>query len=119
VQPAALVVERLRQYISAGADAVFVQTDGRAVGAFREVLGQIRGTVPIMVSPTKLAGLSAHDLSASGADIVIYSNVAIRGMTLAVERLFRDLITGKTLADIEEHLAPLEEVFDLVAAVRR
>src|SRR5579871_3037481 len=77
---------RARAYVAAGADALFIQTIASTVPEFISVLGSLRGLVPIVVTPTKMAESEASELHEFGADVIIYSNVVIRTMIIALRQ---------------------------------
>lgn len=106
-------VERVRAYVNAGADAIFVQTNKLTIREFELVLNETRGLAPIVVTPTALPEVSASQLHALGADVVIYSNVVIRTITKALSDTLANLREKESLNDLSSQIAPLEAIFDL------
>jgi 2-methylisocitrate lyase-like PEP mutase family enzyme len=108
-------VIRARAYVDAGADAVFIQTITSTVGEFELVLERLRGTIPIMVTPTKMPGVLAADLHQMGADVIIYSNVVMRTVIASLERCLSDLRRAERLSAVFDQMAHLEALFELTS----
>ncbi|MDQ6878354.1 MAG: isocitrate lyase/phosphoenolpyruvate mutase family protein [Candidatus Dormibacteraeota bacterium] len=108
-------VSRARAYADSGADAVFIQTLTSTVAEFESVLERLRGTIPIMVTPTKMPGVLAADLHRMGADVIIYSNVVMRTVIASLERCLADLRRAERLSAVFDQMAHLERLFELTS----
>jgi 2-methylisocitrate lyase-like PEP mutase family enzyme len=108
-------VIRARAYADSGADAVFIQTVTSTVAEFENVLERLRGTMSIMVTPTKMPGVLAADLHEMGADVIIYSNVVMRTIIASLERCLADLRQAERLSAVFDQMAHLETLFELTS----
>ncbi len=106
---------RARAYADAGVDAIFVQTITSTVREFEMVLERLKGTIPIVVAPTKMPGILAADLHRMGADVIIYSNVVMRTMIASVEKCLADLRRAERLSAVFDQMAHLETLFELTS----
>jgi 2-methylisocitrate lyase-like PEP mutase family enzyme len=106
---------RARAYADAGVDAIFVQTITSTVHEFEIVLERLKGTIPIVVAPTKMPAVLAADLHRMGADVIIYSNVVMRTMIASLERCLADLRRSERLSAVADQMAHLEKLFELTS----
>jgi 2-methylisocitrate lyase-like PEP mutase family enzyme len=109
-------VERVRRYVDAGADAIFVQTKAATVDQYPLVLEQISHLRPIMSTPTMLPQLTATELHVMGVDIVVFSNVVIRRIVSALEGTLADLRQAERIHAVAGEIAPLRTLFELTDA---
>jgi 2-methylisocitrate lyase-like PEP mutase family enzyme len=108
--------DRIRRYIDAGSDAVFVQTGAATVPEFNAILSTFKGHVPLVVTPTALPDTTASELHERGANIVIYANLAIRGVVKVVSDLFATVVQRQSLGAVEDAIVPMETIFELTKA---
>lgn len=109
-------VERVRRYVEAGADAIFVQTKAATVDLYPPVLAEVSRLAPIMSTPTMLPNVPARELHAMGADMIIFANVVIRRIVAALQGTLAELRDAERIAAVEDEIAPLRRLFDLTDA---
>lgn len=106
-------IKRIRAYVRAGANAIFIQTNKARAGDFWTVLSEVRTLAPIVITPTTLPDTSASDFHAQGVDVIIYSNVVMRTIVRAVSQTLTDLRDKPFLSSVSDQIAPLEDLFEL------
>lgn len=109
-------VRRLEAYIGAGADAVFVQCNGRCADQLPEVVTRVAGKAPLVLAPTSLPETSADEFFDLGANAVVYANVVSRATVRGVTRMLTTLGRSRRLDHITDELSELDEIFDLTGA---
>jgi phosphoenolpyruvate phosphomutase len=108
--------DRIRRYVDAGAQAVFVQTGAATDAEFGAILSAFKGQVPLVVTPTALPDMPASHLYELGANVVIYANLAIRGVVKAVGDLFTTVVRHQSLGAVRDAIVPMETIFELTKA---
>lgn len=68
---------------------------------------------PVVVVPTTYHTISAAELGAAGAKMVVYANHGLRAGIQAVSQTFETILKDGRTTAIEDHIAPLKTVFDL------
>jgi phosphoenolpyruvate phosphomutase len=116
-QGPAEAVRRLRQYASAGADALFVQVNGEHRAQLPMVLDQVAGLLPVVLAPTAIPEPSVAEFHRMGANVVLFANVVSRTAIRAVTRMLAQLRDVRSLAGVADHVADLDEVFRLTGAL--
>ena len=109
-------IERIRAYVDAGADAVFVQTNRSRVEDFKIVVNEVRSLAPIVITPTTLPEIAANQFHAMGVDLIIYSNVVMRTIVRSVSEALDRLLNAQYLDSVQDRLASLEDLSDLTRA---
>jgi phosphoenolpyruvate phosphomutase len=112
----AATVARVRQYVAAGADALFIQTTSHDLAAYADVLRQVRHLAPILFTPTALPEATAPELHHLGVDVVIFANVVVRTIVRATESTLGVLRQRESLASVQDSIASLETLFDVTGA---
>jgi phosphoenolpyruvate phosphomutase len=127
--PAAEAVQRLRAYAQAGADALLVQVDRGSRHLLEPVLAGLRGPVPVLLAASAVPDLGVEDLDVEdlgvedlGVEDLTRLGVAEAVFTGVVAATVRASLTGTLrtvratgrLADVADHIAPVDEVFDLM-----
>lgn len=80
----AVIVNADNSNVEAGADGIFVQTNGATLDDFEKVLAEVGALAPIVVTPTALPDTPADVLHGMGVDVIIFANVVIRAVTRGV-----------------------------------
>ncbi|OKH99750.1 hypothetical protein A6A06_21975 [Streptomyces sp. CB02923] len=100
-------------YADAGADAVLIHAKGESPAPVLEFLRHWRPDVPVVVVPTTYHTITADELQAAGAKMVIYANHGLRATISAVTQAFDSILRDGRSTAIEERIAPLSTVFAL------
>lgn len=105
---------RAEAYADAKADAILVHSkipDGSEVFEFAR--GWDRD-IPLVAVPTKYSGVDAMALFDAGFRVVIFANYALRSAVRAMSATLGKLRREMRAAAVEDDIAPLSEIFDLV-----
>lgn len=106
-------MRRAEAYADAGADAVLIHAKGDSPDPVLEFLRNWRLPHPVVVVPTTYHTVTAQELAAAGAKMVIYANHGLRAMIAAVSETFAAILRDGRTTAVEERIAPLATVFDL------
>ncbi|MEU8505288.1 isocitrate lyase/phosphoenolpyruvate mutase family protein [Streptomyces brevispora] len=106
-------LRRAEAYAEAGADAVLIHAKGESAEPILEFLRQWQQRLPVVVVPTTYHTITAEELSAAGAKLVIYANHGLRASITAVSETFEAILRDGRTSGIETRIAPLATVFDL------
>lgn len=108
-------VERARQYVEAGADAIFPEAM-RDADEFRRFAEALPG-VPLMANMTEFGKgplLNVEELAAMGYRMVIFPQTAFRIANQAMLDALRHLRQHGTQADLLDQMQTRQELYDLL-----
>jgi phosphoenolpyruvate phosphomutase len=106
-------LERAEAYRRAGADAILVHSKkGNAdeVLAFARQWGH---RCPLVVVPTKYYSTPTEVFRKDGIDLVIWANHMLRASVSAMQRVAGTVFETESLVDVEDKIAPVNEIFRL------
>ncbi|MGW5400096.1 isocitrate lyase/phosphoenolpyruvate mutase family protein [Streptomyces sp. NPDC003952] len=106
-------LRRGEAYAAAGADAVLIHAKGSEAEPVLEFLSRWQPDLPVVVVPTTYHTVTADELSAAGAKMVIYANQGLRAGISAVSETFDTILRDGRTTALEDRIAPLKTVFDL------
>jgi phosphoenolpyruvate phosphomutase len=109
-------LRRAEAYHRAGADAILIHSarpDAAEVIAFRREWGD---RLPVLIVPTKYYATPTAVFREVGFAAVIWANHLMRSALTSMQQTAREIFARQTLVTVEEHLAPLAEVFRLQGA---
>ena len=107
-------VKRARQYVEAGADAIFPEAL-QSADEFRDFAREVNA--PLLANMTEFGKsplLSFQELAQFGYRMVIYPMSAFRVAMKASERFLRDLKERGTQSDWIEKMQTRQELYDLL-----
>ena len=112
--------DRADAYAESGADAILIHSRDRSLGEIEAFLERWQGlgSVPLVAVPTLFPDFSAEVLRAKGFNMIIFANQLMRASIAAMEATASTLATTRVLSSVEESIAPLKHVFDLVGTTR-
>lgn len=108
---------RAHSYCDAGADALIVhssQAHADEVLAFARRWKMTKRTEPLLVIPTTYFRTELTELEAARVGGVIFANQSIRASLRAIDVTLSRLAVARSGAAVEDSIATLEELFDLV-----
>jgi phosphoenolpyruvate phosphomutase len=107
---------RADAYVEAGADAILIHSRDRSLTEIGEFLRQWRGTgsVPLVAVPTLFPTYSAQQLAAMGFRMTIFANQVMRAAVRGMEDALKILAEQQRAAAVDDSIAALDHVFDLV-----
>jgi phosphoenolpyruvate phosphomutase len=106
-------LRRAEAYHEAGADAILIHSSRQTadeVLAFRAEWGD---RCPVVLVPTRYHGTPTDVFREAGFSLAIWANHLLRSSLLAMQRTARILKREARLSAVENHIAPLSEVFRL------
>ncbi|WP_053667989.1 isocitrate lyase/phosphoenolpyruvate mutase family protein [Streptomyces sp. NRRL B-1140] len=106
-------LRRGEAYVQAGADAVLIHAKSDSPEPVLEFLNSWQQPTPVVVVPTTYHTITADELGAAGAKMVIYANHGLRAGITAVSNTFRTILKDGRTTGLEERIAPLATVFEL------
>lgn len=107
-------LDRVRQYVAAGADMIFPEAvaDLETYKKFREVAG-----VPILANITEFGKtplFSVAELRGANVDIVLYPLSAFRAMNKAAELVYKTIRSEGTQKNIISHMQTRDELYQSI-----
>ena len=106
-------MHRAHAYVEAGADAILVHSKKQTPEDLEAFLKEWNHSVPIVIVPTKYFSTPTDYFRELGVQTVIWANHSIRAATRAMQATTRRIFNEQTLINIEESIAPLNEIFRL------
>lgn len=112
----AAACERADAYAEAGADAILIHSKDKAL---REIEGFLQswkglGKIPLVAVPTLYPTFTVEQLHAKGFQMIILANQPMRAAVKAMEDTLRTLQEKRNAAAVDDHIAPVNHVFELV-----
>jgi phosphoenolpyruvate phosphomutase len=111
-------MKRAEAYRRAGADAVLIHSKQRTPDEILAFLKEWDHRGPIVVVPTTYPQLTATELKAAGANVVIYANHGLRAGMGAVAETFARILKDEGTMNVVEELVPMMRVFEIQGMVR-
>jgi phosphoenolpyruvate phosphomutase len=107
-------LQRATAYAEAGADAILIHSKAPTAAEVTEFARRWSLDTPLVVVPTTYASTPLSTLEAAGFKIVIFANHPVRAAITAMKDTLTLLRRDGTASLLDPHIAPLEEVYDLV-----
>ncbi|PAQ07713.1 phosphoenolpyruvate mutase [Mesorhizobium temperatum] len=108
-------LERAHAYAEAGADAILIhsrKSDPTEILAFAR---SWHNRLPVVIVPTKYFSTPVAEYRAAGISTVIWANHNMRAAIAAMRDICNRIIREGGIVGIEPDIAPLEELFELMA----
>lgn len=105
---------RTHAYADAGADAILVHSKSGAADEVLAFAKRWQRPVPLVVVPTMFPQATATQLHASGFQLVIFANQALRAAIRAMTDTLRTLRDRGHAEAVTSSIVPLDEVYRLV-----
>lgn len=97
-------LERAQAYLDAGASAIMIHSkdkDGLDIKEFTKVYNKFENRKPLMLVPTSYSGIYESELTAWGADIIVYANHLLRAAYPAMERAAKGILENSRSLELE------------------
>lgn len=107
-------LKRAHAYADAGADAVLIHSKSKTLDELAHAQKKWNRDTPLVIVPTIFPTASADDCYEAGFKIVIFANHGLRSAIKAMQETLKKLHTTRRIADVNDALVPLEEVYRLV-----
>src|SRR5487761_2012792 len=111
-----VALDRAHQYAEEGAEAILIHhkgADAEPVLEFADTWYQTHDT-PLVCVPTTYNTVTYEQLDSAGFKLIIFANYGIRSIVKALQATFGTLMTHKRLADANDLVVPMEEIFRLI-----
>lgn len=108
-------LERARAYESAGVDALLIHSklaDCSEIESFMNVWNK-ESKIPVVIVPTKYYKTPTSKFEEMGISLVIWANHNLRSAITSMQETTRKIFEDKSLINVEQSVAKLEEVFRL------
>src|SRR5680860_1697838 len=109
-------LRRARAYREAGADAILIhsaQSQAAEVLAFAK---RWENRLPLVIVPTKYYSTPTEVFRMAGISMVIWANHMLRGAVAAMRGIAEEIQATQTIANVEDRIAPVSEIFRLQGA---
>jgi phosphoenolpyruvate phosphomutase len=106
-------LRRAHRYVDAGADAVLMHSKSPEPDEVLSFLEAWQRRAPVVVVPTTYYHWHVDDATKAGVSMVIYANQALRASVLSMKDALGHLVNAGSSVDIEEHIAPMGDIFRL------
>ena len=106
-------MRRAEAYHQAGADAILIhskQSNSEEIEAFA---WEWANRLPLVIVPTKYYKVPTQTFKDLGISIVIWANHNLRASISAMQKTAKQILQEESLLNIENEVAPLEEVYRL------
>jgi phosphoenolpyruvate phosphomutase len=111
-------ITRAEAYRRAGADAILIHSKQRTPEEITAFLEEWDHRGPIAVVPTTYPQITASELKAAGASLVIYANHGLRAGIGAVTETFARILKDEGTMNLANELVPMMRVFEIQGMVR-
>jgi phosphoenolpyruvate phosphomutase len=111
-----VAIDRAKQYAEEGAEAILIHhkgSDPESVLEFAEIWHRSE-TAPLVCVPTTYNTVDYQTLDDAGFKLIIFANYGIRAQVKALQETFGALMKNKRLADGNDHVVSMEEIFRLI-----
>jgi phosphoenolpyruvate phosphomutase len=106
-------LERARAYHQAGADALLIHSKRSTPEQILAFMHQWKETCPVVIVPTSYFKTPAEVFDTAMVSVVMWANLLMRASLAAMQGAAAEIYRSRSLAQVEEEIAPLREVFRL------
>jgi len=107
------MLRRAEAYRQAGADAILAHSKIADISEIEAFLKEWEGRLPVVVVPTKYYATPKQKFEQLGINLVIWGNHNLRASVSAMQQACSRLFREQSLLQIENSVAPLDEIFRL------
>jgi phosphoenolpyruvate phosphomutase len=111
-----VALERGKAYADVGAEGILVHdkvSEPDNVLKFADIWYRTE-TVPLVCVPTTYNTVTYQELNDAGYRLIIFANYGIRAIVKALQTTFGAVLANKRLADGNDHVVSMDEVFRLI-----
>ena len=106
-------LRRAEAYRQAGADAILIHSKLSKPDEILTFAREWAGRGPLVIVPTKYYSTPTDVFRQAGISTVIWANHLIRGATRAMQAIAKEIHDSETLVNVEDRIAPVNEIFRL------
>lgn len=109
-------LKRANAYVDAGADAILVHSKKSTAQDISQFMAEWNNKAPIVIVPTKYYSTPTPYFEEIGVSTVIWANHSIRASINAIQETTKKIFEDQSLANVEEKVVSVSEVFRLQGA---
>lgn len=111
-----VALDRTKAYAAAGAEGILIHHKGSDPEPVLDFADRWYRTedVPLVCVPTTYNSVTYRELNDAGFRLIIFANYGVRAIVKALQTTFEAVMAHKRLADADEQVVPMEEVFRLI-----
>ncbi|WJF92114.1 phosphoenolpyruvate mutase [Paraburkholderia bonniea] len=106
-------LRRAEAYRQAGADAILIHSKLSRPDEILAFAREWAGRGPLVIVPTKYYSTPTEAFRQAGISTVIWANHLIRASASAMQAVAHEIHENQTLVDVEDRVAPVNEIFRL------
>ncbi len=106
-------LHRAEAYRRAGADAILIHSKLSRPDEIVTFAREWAGRAPLVIVPTKYYSTPTEVFRKAGISVVIWANHLVRAATAAMQNVAQEIRSSETLVNVEDRVAPVEEIFRL------
>ena len=106
-------LRRAEAYRCAGADAILIHSKLSKPDEILTFAREWAGRAPLVIVPTRYYSTPTDVFRKAGISLVIWANQVVRAATAAMQSTAREIFESETLVNVEDRIAPVEEIFRL------
>ncbi|CAB3796559.1 2-methylisocitrate lyase [Paraburkholderia caffeinitolerans] len=106
-------LKRAEAYRLAGADAILIHSKLSKPDEILTFAREWAGRGPLVIVPTKYYSTPTDVFRKAGISVVIWANHLVRASASAMQAVAKTIHESQTLVDVEDRIAPVNEIFRL------
>ncbi|MGH8303614.1 MAG: isocitrate lyase/phosphoenolpyruvate mutase family protein, partial [Steroidobacteraceae bacterium] len=106
-------LRRAEAYRRAGADAILIHSKLSKPDEILAFAREWAGRGPLVIVPTRYYSTPTDVFRKAGISLVIWANHVLRSAAAAMQSTAREIFESETLVNVEDRIAPVEEIFRL------
>lgn len=106
-------LKRAEAYRLAGADAILIHSKLSKADEILTFAREWAGRGPLVIVPTKYYSTPTDVFRKAGISVVIWANHLVRASASAMQAVAKTIHETQTLVDVEDRIAPVNEIFRL------
>src|ERR1700724_2536435 len=106
-------LRRAEAYRRAGADAILIHSKLSKPDEIVTFAREWAGRAPLVIVPTKYYSAPTEVFRQAGISMVIWANHLVRAAASAMQSVAKEIFDSQTLVNVEDRIAPIDEIFRL------
>jgi phosphoenolpyruvate phosphomutase len=106
-------LRRAEAYRRAGADAILIHSKLSKADEIVTFAREWADRAPLVIVPTRYYSTPTDIFRQLGISMLIWANHMVRAATAAMQSVAREVHASQTVADVEDRIAPVNEIFRL------
>jgi phosphoenolpyruvate phosphomutase len=106
-------LKRAEAYRMAGADAILIHSKLSKPDEILAFAREWARRSPLVIVPTKYYSTPTDVFRKAGISTVIWANHSIRSAAAAIQSVTKEIFESETLVNVEDRIAPVDEIFRL------